>query len=97
MELEIRRLRDNLEGRGRENEDLRNKINNLTGKLQELSIRSENKLDLERKVADYEAKIVTFTQEIERLNRVLRDKTNESNELVTRLRSFESESSRYTV
>ena len=76
LDIEIRRLRENLEGRGRENEDLRGKINNLTGKLQELSIRSENKQELERKVNDYETKIVTFTQEVERLNRVLRDKTS---------------------
>lgn len=76
LDLEIRRLRDNLEGRGRENEDLRGKINSLTGKLQELSIRSENKQELERRINDYEAKIVTFTQEVERLNRVLRDKSN---------------------
>lgn len=60
-------------------------------------MRSENKVELERRLQDYEGKIVTFTQEVERLNRVLRDKTNETNELANRLRGFETESGKFTV
>lgn len=97
LELDIRRLRESLESRARENEDLKGKIGSLTLKIQELTARSENKTELEAKVRDYEGKIVQVTRELERLNRVLADKSNEANELAARLRAAESDSGRFTV
>jgi predicted nucleic acid-binding Zn-ribbon protein len=90
LEAEIRRLREAVESRGRENEDLKSKLNNLTYKLQELTVKSENKSELEAKVRDYEGKIVQATRELERLNRVLGDKTNEANDLGNSARALNS-------
>ena len=59
------------------------KINQMGQKLQELSM-------VERKNQDYENKVVMATQEIERLNRILRERNAELGELQEVNREFES-------
>ena len=70
FEIDLRRLREGLEARNRENNNLTQQIDELTGRLRQLS-------NVEQKAADYEGKIGMATDEIERLNRVLRDRNNE--------------------
>ena len=59
------------------------RINQMGHKLQELSL-------VEKKNQDYENKVVLATQEIERLNRVLRERNGELGELQERNRDFEN-------
>lgn len=69
----MRRLKEALNSRNREGEEMQSRINQMSQKIQELSI-------VERKNQDYENKVVMATQEIERLNRILRERNAELGE-----------------
>lgn len=58
------------------------RINQMGQKLQQLSI-------VEKKNHDYENKVILATQEIERLNRVLRERNGELGEMSERIDEFE--------
>ena len=61
---------------------MQTKITQMGQRLQELSL-------VERKNQDYESKVILATQEIERLNSVLRERNGQLGELKERNRAFE--------
>ena len=65
--MENRRLKEALNTRNQEGEEMQMKINQIGQRLQELA-------HVERKNQDYEDKVVLATQEIERLNMVLKER-----------------------
>jgi predicted nucleic acid-binding Zn-ribbon protein len=67
LEMEIRKLKEALSAKNREGEDFNARINEMSQKLIQAS-------NLEKRAYEYENKVVYATQEIERLNRVLRDR-----------------------
>ncbi len=79
-----------MEAKNRENNELGRQVNELTAKLRQLSI-------VEQKAADYEGKIGMATEEIERLNRVLRDRNNELNSTQASYTDMELNFQRITV
>jgi chromosome segregation ATPase len=83
FEVDMRRLREGLENKNRESGELNRQIQELSQKLRQLSV-------FEQKASDYEGKIVMASQEIERLNRVLRDKNSELSSSQSSLNDIET-------
>ena len=79
----MRRLREGLENKNRESGLFQSQIQELSQKLRQLSV-------FEQKASDYEGKIQMASQEIERLNRVLRDKNSELSESQSCLNEMEA-------
>ena len=66
----------------RDEEDMNSQMNKMGRKLQELS-------DVEKRNNEYENKVVLATQEIERLNKVLRERNNELNNFNHQIKEYE--------
>ena len=93
----MRRLRDTLEGKNREGEDLRSKLNALNVKVQELSFKTGNQGELERRISDSDNRLNVVSQELERLNRQLQSKTAENSELINKIRLSEGDTGRISL
>lgn len=65
----------------RDEEDMNSQMNKMGRKLQELS-------DVEKRNNEYENKVVLATQEIERLNKVLRERNNELNNFHHQIKEY---------
>ena len=62
FEVEIRRLRETLEGKNREGDDLRGKLNGLNTRIQELSFKTGNQADLERRIVESDGRLNSVSQ-----------------------------------
>ena len=65
----------------RDEEDMNSQMNKMGRKLQELS-------DVEKRNNEYENKVVLAIQEIERLNKVLRERNNELNNFHHQIKEY---------
>lgn len=97
FEVEIRRLRETVDGKHREGEDLKSKLNALNARIQELSFKTGNQAELERRISDSDNRLNSVGQELERLNRQLQAKNAENIEIINKLRNSESETNRFTI
>jgi chromosome segregation ATPase len=83
FELEMKRAKDAIEAKNKEIEDLRLNISQFSRKMQDYSKVAERYEDLEGKIG-------MATEEIERLNRVLKDRNAELRDSQNRVPEFEN-------
>ena len=84
INMEISRLNDELNYKNRENGELKNKLSKLEITIRELRER-------EALIIEYENKIALLSQEVERLNSLLKRKGDEINNLNSTISSLEAE------
>jgi CII-binding regulator of phage lambda lysogenization HflD len=66
-------------------------------KIQELSFKTGNQSELERRITESDSRLNSVGQQLEALNRQLQAKTAENNELINKLRNTDSDTNRITV
>lgn len=94
MEIELRRLKEALEGKTRESEDWRQKVSRYELQLQEMNSKLGHAQVLEKRVGEYEMRMSSLTQSLEQLERQLKDKTSDLLTLSTQYREFQAEYAR---
>ena len=97
LEIELRRLRETLDGKNRETEDLKGKLNGLNIRIQELTFKTGNQVDLERRIGESDHRLNSVSQQLENLNRQLQQKTAENNELIGKIRHSDSDTNRISL
>jgi|JI6StandDraft_1071083.scaffolds.fasta_scaffold03703_12 chromosome segregation ATPase len=97
MEIEIRRLKEALDARSRESEEWRLKAVRYETQLNEANSRFGHTQQLEKRVGEYEIRMSGLTQNLELLDRQLKDKTSELISLSGQYREFQAEYSRREV
>ena len=64
LEIELRRLKETLDGKNRETEDLRSKLNGVNVRIQELTFKTGNQADLERRIGESDHRLNSVSQQL---------------------------------